>query len=156
MGIASNKKPNWQRILLIPCIFALIVSLYPTTSIVCPAWTLQVVDESGNPLRGAFVRQVWQDYTLESSSHEQDAQTDGNGYVSFPERTVKASLLSRMFGTIIKGISLNVHASHGPSAYILAYGEIVEGKRLEGSAHYREGVSLPQQLMTYVYDLHLK
>jgi hypothetical protein len=156
MDIASNKKPSWQRILLIGCIFAFIVSLYPTTSIVCPAWTLQVVDESGNPLRGAFVRQVWQDYTLESSSHKQDAQTDGSGYVSFPERTIKASLLSRMLGAIMKGISLNVHASYGPSAYILAYAEIVEGKMLEGSAHYREGVSLPQQLVTYIYDLHLK
>jgi hypothetical protein len=156
MGIASNKKPIWRRILLIGCIFAFTVSLYPTISIVCPAWRIQVVDESGNPLRGAFVRQVWQDYTLESGSHEQDAQTDGNGYVSFPERTIKASLLFRTLGAIMKGISLNVHASYGPSSYILAYGEIVEGKRLEGSAHYREGAALPQQLVTYVNDLHLK
>ena len=104
-------------------------------------------------MEGVFVRQVWQDYSVESSSHEQDTYTDENGYVSFPERTVRAPLLFRVLGVILNTASLGVHASYGPSAYVLAYGEIVNGKRLEGSAHYEEGEPLPKQIKTRVHDL---
>src|SRR4028119_817613 len=142
MSDAPKRKRLWLRILLIGLACAPLVLLYPVKSTVCPAWTIQVVDEGGNPLRDAFVRQHWQDYSVESDGHEQDAQTDENGYVSFPERTIRASYLSRTLGVVLNGLSLGIHASYGPSAYILAYGEIVGGKRLEGIADCEEGKPL--------------
>src|SRR5437870_11805485 len=105
--------------------------LYPATSTVCPAWTIRIVDTAGNPLRGAFVRQVWKDYSVESTSHEQDAYTDEDGFVSFPERTVTSSWLARTFGAISNTVSLGVHDSYGSVAHVLAYGHTVGGKRLE-------------------------
>ena len=101
------------------------------------------------------MRQVWKDYSVESASHEQDAYTDENGFVSFPERTVTSSWLARRFGVISNTVSLGVHASYGPSAYVLAYGHTVGGKRLEGSAYYHAGEPLPEKLVTRVTALHL-
>ena len=102
------------------------------------------------------MRQVWQDYSVESASHEQDAHTDENGFVSFPERTIRSSWLARTFGVISQTVSLGVHASYGPSAQVLAYGHEVGGKRLEGSANYQAGEPLAKKLITRVNDLHLK
>jgi hypothetical protein len=99
------------------------------------------------------VRQVWKDYSVESASHEQDAHTDENGYVSFPERTVRSSWLARTFGVISNTVSLGVHTSYGPSAHVLAYSRTVGGKRLEGSANYHAGEPLPEKLVTRVNDL---
>jgi len=155
-GKGLTLKKTWLRTLLVGLIGAGVVSLYPSRSTVCPAWTIQVVDTAGNPLRGAFVRQVWKDYSVESASHEQDAHTDENGYVSFPERTVRSSWLARTFGVISQTVSLGVHASYGPSAQVLAYGVKVRGKRLEGSATYRAGKSLAERLVTRPIDLHLE
>ncbi len=155
-GVTPKKRQTWLRTLLVGLIGAGMVSLYPSRSTVCPAWTIQVVDTAGNPLRGAFVRQVWKDYSVESASHEQDARTDENGYVSFPERTVKSSWLARTFGVISQTVSLGVHASYGPSAQVLAYGLPVSGKRLEGSATYQAGKPLAEKLVTRPNDLHLK
>ena len=81
--VTLTTRQTGLRTLLVGLIGAIVASLYPSTSIVCPAWTIQVVDTAGNPLRGAFVRQVWKDYSVESASHE-DAHTDENGHVSFP------------------------------------------------------------------------
>ena len=153
MNIASQQKRLWLRILLTGLLGAALIILYPYKSVVCPAWQIQVVTETGKPLKGAFVRQHWQDYSVESDGHEQDAYTDENGYVSFPERTIKASLLSRGLGAISNTLSQGIHASYGPHAFVAAYGEIVNGKRLEGSATYEAGQPLPEKIETYVNEL---
>jgi len=152
-----KNRQTWLRTLVVVgLIGAGVVSLYPSRSTVCLAWTIQVVDTAGTPLRGAFVRQVWKGYSVESASHEQDAHTDENGYVGFPERTVRSSWLARTFGVISQTVSLGVHASYGPSAQVLAYGHEVGGKRLEGSATYQAGKPLAERLVTRLIDLHLK
>src|SRR5712691_1172685 len=153
--LTLKMRQTWLPTILVGLLGAVVASLYPSTSTVCPAWTIQVVDTAGNPLRGAFVRQVWKDYSVESASHEQDVHTDENGYVSFPERTVRSSWLARTVGVISNTVSLGVHASYGPSAHVLAYGRTIGGKRLEGSAFYHAGEPLPDKLLTRVYVLHL-
>ena len=69
-GWTLKMRHTWLRTLLVGLIGAVVASLYPSTSTVCPAWTIQGVDTAGNPLRGAFVRQVWKDYSVESASHD--------------------------------------------------------------------------------------
>src|SRR5438309_10751676 len=90
-GMTVRTRQTWLRTLLVGLIGAGVASLYPSTSTVCPAWTIQVVDTAGSPLRGAFVRQVWKDYSVDSARHQQDVHTDENGHVSFPERTLQPS-----------------------------------------------------------------
>jgi hypothetical protein len=91
--------------------------LYPFKTTVVPDWRVRIVDEEGNPIRMAVVKEVWQHSTIESASHEEDSITDNDGYVTFPRRTVRGSLLVRI-GTPIVNL-LNVHASFGPIAYVL-------------------------------------
>src|SRR5437870_12431838 len=87
-GMTVRTRQTWLRTLLVGLIGAGVASLYPSTSTVCPAWTIQVVDTAGNPLRGAFVRQGWKDYSVATGCHEQAAPTDDNGHARFPERTI--------------------------------------------------------------------
>src|SRR5438034_7256296 len=93
--LTLKMRQTWLRTVLVGLIGAGVVSLYPSRSTVCPAWTIRIVDTAGNPLRGAFVRQVWEDYSVESTSHEQDAYTDGDGFVSFAGRRVPSMWLVR-------------------------------------------------------------
>ena len=62
----------------------------PKERTIVPAWRIQLVDEAGNPVKNVFVRQVWQDYDVDDSDHEEDAHSDQDGYVSFPERRGKS------------------------------------------------------------------
>src|SRR5438034_6853936 len=103
--LTLKMRQTWLRTVLVGLIGAGVVSLYPARSTVSPAWTIRIVDTAGNPLSGAFVRQVWKDYSVESASHEQDAHTDENGHVSFPERTIRSSWLARTFGVISQTVS---------------------------------------------------
>src|SRR2546422_8764712 len=115
-GKGLTLKKTWLRTLLVGLIGAGVVSLYPSRSTVCPAWTIRIVDTAGNPLSGAFLRQGWKDYSVEAARHEQDVHTDEKGYVSFSERTVKASWLARKFCVIPQTMSPGGHASDVPAA----------------------------------------
>src|SRR2546428_7565695 len=97
-GLTVRTRQTWLRTLLVGLIGAGVVSLYPSRSTVCPAWTIRIVDTAGNTLSCAFVRQAWEDYSVESASPEQDVCTDENGYVSFPERTVRSSWMAPTLG----------------------------------------------------------
>lgn len=90
--------------------------LYPFQTTVVPDWKVRIVDEAGNPISSFRVREVWQHYTIESTSHQEDLITDGEGYVTFPKRTVRGSLLVRIGRPMVN--VLNVHASFGPKAYV--------------------------------------
>jgi hypothetical protein len=133
---------------------AIVALLYPIETTVCPAWTIQIVDSEGNPLENAFVRQHWQNFSIELSGHEQDAETDENGFVSFPERTITAPLWMRVLGIIRSTVSGGlIHSSYGPRVSLAAYGDIVGGKRLEGTVFYDGSGPLPKRLETRVADL---
>jgi hypothetical protein len=87
---------------------------------------------------------VWKHYTIESASHEEDLITDGDGYVTFPRRTVRGSLLVRI-GTPIVNV-LNVHTSFGPSACVLIL-DYPADSFLEDNNNYFPGQPLPTQVM---------
>jgi hypothetical protein len=48
-------------------------------------------------VRQIKVTEHWQHYLVESEGHEEVRQTDESGRVDFPERSVRASVASRMF-----------------------------------------------------------
>jgi hypothetical protein len=97
------------------------LALYPFETTVVPQWKVRVTTESGNPVRGLSIREVWSHYSLESHDHEEDVPTDADGYATFSRRTIAASLLMRTVRTVIS--KLNLHGSSGPAAYLLVIGD---------------------------------
>jgi hypothetical protein len=87
------------------------------------------------------VRQDWQNYSVESSGHEQDLITDFSGYVSFPPRLVRASRIQRTIRSIVN-LGAFFHASYGPKARVVAWGESAQG-----SVSYEPGKPLPAHII---------
>lgn len=106
--------------LVITCIF--ILSFIPYDTILVPAWRVQLVDERGFQYKGQIVRQFCYDYTLGISpcAARDDSYkiTDNDGYVEFPERRIRASLLYRIFATIKNTALVFAHGSIGKETYI--------------------------------------
>ena len=75
------RKRLWITVVLLVLVITL---LYPFKTTVVPEWRMRIVDEAGNPMRAIRVREIWQHDTIESASHQSDAFTDSEGYVTFP------------------------------------------------------------------------
>ena len=98
-----RKLPRPIRVVLIAVlILAVLGPLYPIKTIVVPAWPLQVIDDSNQPIVGINVTEHWQHYLLENEGHEALLQTDEVGMVSFPERSIRASMLRRTYRATVK------------------------------------------------------
>jgi hypothetical protein len=124
------------------------VLFFPREITVVPAWRLRVVNERGTPLKDVFVRQSWKHYSYELDAGEnlEDAWTDENGYITFPERTIKVSLIKQAIAPLIVDRMLQEHASFGASAAIMAWGD-KGGEGDASSVEYEPGKPLPEQLV---------
>jgi len=98
-----------------------VLLFYPFEITVVPAWTLRVVDQTHQPLRGSRVRQSWCHYTLETRSHEEELLSDGDGYVQFPRRAIGTNLITWAAKFLARVV--NVHSSFGPSASVYYLGD---------------------------------
>jgi hypothetical protein len=105
--------------------FALGLALFPFASPHSPAWTVTVVDTRNQPIPGMIVRLSYQNYSAEHESHEVDKITDERGQVTFSAQTLHASFIRRCYYTLLSARA-GVHASFGPYASVLAFGQ---GKR---------------------------
>jgi len=106
-----------RRKILVALITLSVVPIPQTTIL---AWTAQVVNESGIPQVGVTIREVWQNYTLETTNHEQALTTGENGIVVFPRRVLWRPLLMNASGFIRRAFSAGARASFGPVAYLIA------------------------------------
>jgi hypothetical protein len=104
--------------LLTVIVLACVAVLFPFKDTVVPAWRVQVVDTSGNPVPKVPVRQVWRNYSTEQQDHEEGRVTDEAGYVAFPERTERACAVQRVFVGLNNAAAL-AHASWGPHSFLL-------------------------------------
>ena len=120
-------------------IIGFFIPLFPVD--VIPPWTLQLVDENGQPVPNALVDQSWEDYSLElwSERHTDQATSDADGIVTFPIRRIRISAFQFVAGKV-RGVLLimNPHASYGPHAHVLCRGKLI------CSARYRPDEELPQ------------
>ena len=134
-----------KAIILLICFLIVGMMLPVITVTVVPPWRIQVTNEDGEPLKNEPIRQTWNDYSLEFSpvsAHEEDSTTDLNGYVEFPERTIRISLLSFIYGRLRDAMpQLNPHSSYGKSSFVLCL-------RSGGCrAFWRESESLPDRII---------
>ena len=124
-GTTSHKRKNF---FLIIALFALITFLaWPTTLAQSPLWEVWVVNEAGQPEEGLTVTLTYQNYSAESEGHSEQKQTNAGGYVVFSSRSLKASRLRRIV-TTLQSARAGVHASSGPHAWVMAYGNGLEGE----------------------------
>lgn len=103
-------------------LLALVLLVYPFKTVIVPAWSLRVVDESGSPVPGISVTEHWQHYLLESYGHEDVRQTEPDGRVGFPERAIRASLLRRFLATINRIGKSGTAAKRKPYASVVVWG----------------------------------
>ena len=72
------------------------------------------------------MRQIWQHYSLESRGHEQDLRTDDGGRVTFPRRTIRASILRRVLHPVWNILRQGVHAGFGVHTDLFPLGDVTE------------------------------
>ena len=130
----------------IAIVLVFILLLFPFVEvIVVPNWRLQVVNEKGVSLSDELMIQGWRDYSIEfwfSDTHTEKKSTDKNGYVNFPERTIRVSIaqlaLSELWDFTSKEIP---HTSQGKHSYIVC------AKIVKCQASYSEGDELPKVII---------
>ena len=118
-------KPPREHYLKVAVIFAAVVSLiYPFESTIVPAWRLRVVDVEGNPCSGMQVNQGYKHYSLDlgAGDYGEYKFTDEDGYVEFPGRTIRASMIWRVSAPVLAYLSVIFHGSTGISGYVFASG----------------------------------
>jgi hypothetical protein len=104
-----SAKRKWAIVAIVVAI--LLVCPFQTT--VVPEQRVLFVTNDMHPIKGALIRQIWQNYSLERDGHEQDLPTDGHGRVTFPKRTIRAPLIWRALGPFASIAGQGVHASFG-------------------------------------------
>lgn len=104
----------------------LAILFIPVPKTVAPDWTITTLDAARKPLTGISIREVWQQYSLEDFSHEEDRLTDVGGEARFPRRTEWSSIGGRLFGCTRQIVRAGVHASCGSHSYLVAFGKGVD------------------------------
>jgi hypothetical protein len=134
-----------MRYLMIRLISGVIILLiYPFQSTVVPAWQLKVVDLTGSACSAMQVNEGWGHYSLElqPTTGGEYLFTDQSGYVSFPERRTRASLIRRMVMPVITRIMVIAHGSTGIHAYVFA-----SGMKNGTSLNYEPGKPMPDKIV---------
>ena len=94
-------------LLLIPALL-----IFPFRLTIAPQCKLKVVDSNNQPISHAWVRDIWQQFSLEKTGHEQDIILDDQGRVLLPERFIRTNLVSLISGAIKKFKTYGVHAGY--------------------------------------------
>jgi len=114
--------PRLVKALAVIVLLLAVLLLFPFKTTIVPTWTLKVTDESGNPVQEIRVTEHWQHYLLEASGHEELRRVDADGRVSFPERTIRASLLRRLLATLSRFNKSGNEARSEPYASVVVWG----------------------------------
>ncbi len=99
-----------KYILLISAGLLLLVNV-PFNLTVAPSRNLTILDNKGNPVHNAVVRQLWDQYAL-GEGGEQRFRTSRDGTVILPKRTVNTTILSLIKGAAMNFREVGVHASY--------------------------------------------
>jgi hypothetical protein len=125
-------------------ILALLIlgAAYPFETTVVPEWKIRIVDEAGSSFAGARVVQQWDHYSLGIGGGE-ETWANEDGYVVFPKRTVRSSLLYRMLRISWAVLMKLAHGSTGIRATVWGTTPRVASDSVE----YEAGKPLPQVIV---------
>jgi hypothetical protein len=112
-----------RRLITVVVVVALCILLVPFRHLLRPDWDVRVVDEHGTPIEGMNVRLVYQDYSLESLSHEETQVTDVDGHVRFGAQTTISTVGAHIVGTLRSFGQTGFHASFGRHAFLVVFGK---------------------------------
>lgn len=141
-GKLKNMTTRGKSVLLVVLVGAGGILLYPFKMNVVPEWRVRVVDQERTPLRRVEVTEYWSHLSVELDDHQADSTTDDEGYVTFPARSIRVSLLRRGIYPFIK--VLRHDGEYGPSAYLIAAGDI---NHTTVNGFYRPGRPLPEEVV---------
>lgn len=136
------------KVILAGTVVILTASFVPFTTVAVPEWRLTVVDVNGKHCVQNRVTQQWSHDSLGIPEYGgvDNLFTEANGIVTFPERTVTASLSYRVVVTAVRAIGALVHAGgwgiHG-SVYTTGFVS-PDGT---WALIYRQGKPLPDKLV---------
>lgn len=120
--VLELKRPVKVALVCVMLLF-LILLIYPFQSTTVPEWSFIVIDDSAAPVAGINVTEHWQHYLIETEGNEQLKVTDGGGRVSFPPRTVRASVSWRLFRTIRSLSKTGIERRRDPYASVVIWGK---------------------------------
>lgn len=114
-----------KKLFLVLLAFLIVSGFYPFETTVVSTWKLRVIDEHGVPYEGLRVVEYWKHYSLEleAGQNAEERWTDRNGYLEFPRRSIRMSVLGRLFRMAITSLNRRfLHGSTGIHASIMATG----------------------------------
>jgi hypothetical protein len=113
-----------SRIIIVVSILVVVGAFCPYQTSVVPTWNLLVVDQQTRPYPAITVTEAWKNYTLDTEPGQNFdvRQTDKNGHVEFPEKTIRASLAKRLLLTSYSALMVLAHGGFGIQAYVHASG----------------------------------
>jgi len=130
-------------------IFIAVLFLFPFPVTVVPEWTVQVVNNKGEPIPNISVTEAWKNYSLErSDEHLMSRFTDQNGFVTFPRHRLIACVLRYTIVFILEFKDDAFNSSVGSFAYLMAGKENLNGLtyywyKKQGHNQYRLGKDKP-------------
>ena len=134
---------RFRPLIVVLICLVIFVILAPIETSVIPQWTVQVVDVNGTACANMRVTQSWGHYRLylDGNSSSDDRLTDLNGYVQFPERTIRASLSRRIIMPIVTRAATIMHGGWVVDGAVWA-----SGIKDVAWLRYESGRSLPGKM----------
>ncbi len=108
-----------KRVLPILAAVLIVVAFIPMDHTVSKNWNVTVADELGKPVGGVRVTEVWQNYSLEKASHQEEVATHVDGTAFFPKRTIPSSFAQRLLGCLGQVGLTGFHTSCGDSSEVM-------------------------------------
>ena len=115
-------KRNAKNLIVLLALPVIVLMFVPWNTMVAPAVRVQVLDETGKPAAGVRVEQEWGYEALEYYSQKTSTITDSDGYVSFPQRSIRISIARKTIGLAGSLLPLICGYGFGPSGSIEAFG----------------------------------
>ena len=109
----------------------LVILLYPEKLTVVPVYHVKVVDQSGEPMTGIAVSELWRQASVQRTATLEQQMTNSSGEATLPERILRASLAERILGCLVYLSREKQNEPCGNHFTISAAGDLAELSRTE-------------------------
>lgn len=117
------------KLLIVLTVTMFVFLVFQFESVTVPALSIKVISENDTPVEGAWVKEVWKDYSIESEDNEEVKYTNREGIAVFPKRVVRKPILLVAARVTFNVIRLWNHASFGPYGLVLSHDGEYEGAK---------------------------